>query len=141
MKFNDLLENKEFKDLIGKFFSASSKQNDNRGQDMRLELELWPDEALQGTLKTINVSHSVPCAECFQNGKCSPSCAHCAGAATTKAMRVIEIKIPAGVQDGISLRLAGQGETGDPPGDLYCVIRIRKRRVWFGRLWARLFGR
>ena len=41
--------------------------------------------------------------------------------------RKLEVKIPAGIEDGMSLRLAGEGEfgsNGGPPGDLYVYIKV-----------------
>jgi molecular chaperone DnaJ len=43
--------------------------------------------------------------------------------------RTIDLNIPAGVDDGTRLRIAGEGEIGDPaapPGDLYVVLRVRE---------------
>jgi molecular chaperone DnaJ len=55
-------------------------------------------------------------------------CPTCAGSGRVKRMRKIHIRIPAGVDDGSQLRIAGEGEPGlrgGPPGDLYIVIRVR----------------
>jgi molecular chaperone DnaJ len=57
-------------------------------------------------------------------------------------MRRIEVSIPAGVEDGQFLRIAGEGEPGrdyGPPGDLYAVVRIKKHPV-FERQGADLFS-
>jgi molecular chaperone DnaJ len=43
------------------------------------------------------------------------------------------VKIPPGVDDGSRLRLAGEGEAGDPglpSGDLYIVVRLRKHELF-----------
>ena len=55
-------------------------------------------------------------------------CAACSGTGRVKRMRRIHIRIPAGVDDGSQLRIAGEGEPGlrgGPPGDLYIVIRVK----------------
>ena len=55
-------------------------------------------------------------------------CANCHGNGKVKKHRKIHIKIPAGVDDGAQLRMAGEGEAGTrggPPGDLYIVIRVK----------------
>ncbi|GAB7386307.1 molecular chaperone DnaJ [Bacillaceae bacterium] len=55
-------------------------------------------------------------------------CAECRGTGRVKRRRKIHIKIPAGVDDGAQLRVAGEGEpgiNGGPPGDLYVVLRVK----------------
>ncbi len=39
--------------------------------------------------------------------------------------RRVEANIPAGVRDGVRVRMAGLGGTGDPPGDLYLNVRLQ----------------
>ncbi len=54
-------------------------------------------------------------------------CATCGGAGLTPAKREIALRIPAGVPDGVILRVAGEGEPGPrggPPGDLNCLIHV-----------------
>ena len=56
--------------------------------------------------------------------------------------RRIEVSIPAGVEDGQFLRIAGEGEPGEdhgPPGDLYAVVHIKKHPV-FDRQGADLYS-
>ena len=48
-------------------------------------------------------------------------------------MRRIKVKVPAGVDEGSSLRLRGEGDAGAPsapPGDLYVVIHISPHRLF-----------
>jgi molecular chaperone DnaJ len=57
-------------------------------------------------------------------------------------MRKMEVSIPAGVEDGQFLRIAGEGEPGrnhGPPGDLYTLVHIKKHPV-FERQGADLFS-
>jgi molecular chaperone DnaJ len=54
-------------------------------------------------------------------------CTTCGGSGRVKKRKKIHIKIPAGIDDGQQLRVAGQGEAGingGPPGDLYIVFRV-----------------
>jgi molecular chaperone DnaJ len=47
--------------------------------------------------------------------------------------RQVSVKIPAGVDNDMSLRVHGEGEAGDPgapPGDLYCVLRVKKHPIF-----------
>ncbi len=55
-------------------------------------------------------------------------CAECQGRGRVQRERVLEVHIPPGVDDGVQLRLAGEGEpgvAGGAPGDLYVVVHIR----------------
>jgi molecular chaperone DnaJ len=55
-------------------------------------------------------------------------CSTCGGTGKVRKRRRIHIKIPAGIDDGQQLRVAGQGEpgvNGGPPGDLYIVFHVK----------------
>ncbi|TVV09216.1 molecular chaperone DnaJ [Lactobacillus jensenii] len=55
-------------------------------------------------------------------------CATCHGTGHTDKKQTLEVKIPAGIDNGQQIRLSGQGEAGKnggPYGDLYIVFRIR----------------
>jgi molecular chaperone DnaJ len=70
------------------------------------------------------------CPRCEGAGEINPSpCEACQGKGQTREKRTLKVRIPAGVDDGSRLRLAGEGEAGDegmPAGDLYVVTRVRK---------------
>ncbi|MGE0713536.1 MAG: molecular chaperone DnaJ [Planctomycetota bacterium] len=62
-------------------------------------------------------------------------CGGCAGEGRVPRKREVTVDIPAGIEDGMRLRLAGEGEPGEagaPAGDLYLVVRIREHEL-FGR--------
>lgn len=68
------------------------------------------------------------CGKCGGTGKTiTIPCAECKGIGKIKKQRDVSLKIPAGVDTGIKLRVSGEGEAGDfggPPGDLYVVINV-----------------
>ena len=74
------------------------------------------------------------CPKCHGSGKIIPDpCRDCGGAGRTKKQKTLEVKIPAGIDEGMRLRHAGHGEpgvNGGPPGDLYVEIHIRKHAVF-----------
>ena len=74
------------------------------------------------------------CPKCHGSGKIIPEpCRDCGGAGRVKKQKTLEVKIPAGIDDGMRLRHAGHGEpgvNGGPPGDLYVEIHIRKHAVF-----------
>ena len=71
----------------------------------------------------------TPCPECNGLGhKIDKKCPDCDGVGTVRKTRTLDVKIPAGIEDGARLRLAGQGEAGQnggPSGDFYLDIRVR----------------
>ena len=57
----------------------------------------------------------------------STPCSRCKGTRKERAHDAIEVNVPPGVEDGVSLSLGGQGDAGDygaPPGDLYVLLRV-----------------
>lgn len=83
-----------------------------------------------------SVVTSSPCGSCRGYGHIIPDpCISCRGQGRVRARRDIELKIPAGVEDGLRLQLAGSGEVGfggGPNGDLYVDISIAPNQ-YFGR--------
>jgi molecular chaperone DnaJ len=70
-------------------------------------------------------------------------CKVCRGAGTVQRERTLQVAIPAGVEDGTRIRLAGEGEAGGQgaqPGDLYVHIAIRPHPM-FQRDGASIFMR
>jgi molecular chaperone DnaJ len=56
-------------------------------------------------------------------------CHHCKGEGRVNTERVLNLPIPAGVEDGTRLRVAGEGGVatrGSTPGDLYVILKIRE---------------
>lgn len=68
------------------------------------------------------------CPDCHGNGTTfSKGCKECKGTGRAPKRRVVNIKVPAGVQDGQAIRLRGEGEPGEfgsSRGDLHCYIRV-----------------
>jgi len=74
------------------------------------------------------------CPHCRGTGKViTDPCSPCHGQGKIKRQKTLEIKIPAGIDDGMRIRSTGNGEpgtNGGPPGDLYIEIRIQKHDVF-----------
>ena len=67
----------------------------------------------------------------------------CSGAGRVSETRTLSVNIPAGIEDGTRIRLAGEGEAGlrgGPPGDLYIFLSI-KPHAFFQRDGADIFCR
>jgi molecular chaperone DnaJ len=69
------------------------------------------------------------CGNCRGEGKViDEPCTNCRGGGLVQRTRKISVKVPAGVDDGSRLRIAGEGEAGERggmPGDLYVVVHIK----------------
>ncbi len=72
---------------------------------------------------------SGPCAYCHGQGESAKnSCSKCHGEGVVRKRKEIEVKIPAGIEEGMRLRVAGEGEIGDgggPAGDLYVILHVK----------------
>ena len=92
-------------DIFGSFFGGGFQQDPNRprkGADLETEITLTFDEAVKGTSRKFQSEYSKD--------------------------KNIEVKIPAGIGHGDSLRMAGRGEpgkNGGPAGDLYVHIYVK----------------
>lgn len=74
------------------------------------------------------------CPTCNGMGKTiKDPCIKCHGVGRVKHNKTLEVKIPAGIDDGMRIRSSGNGEpgaNGGPPGDLYVEIHIRPHPVF-----------
>ena len=74
------------------------------------------------------------CPTCGGTGRVIKNpCQVCYGAGTVQGERQLQVSIPAGVEDGTRIRLAGEGEAGPqgaPPGDLYVHVGIRPHEIF-----------
>jgi molecular chaperone DnaJ len=83
-----------------------------------------------------------PCPRCMGEGQINKSpCKECRGEARVRAERLLSVKIPAGIEDGMQLRLTGEGAgglNGGPSGDLYVVVHVAEHAM-FARTGSDLY--
>jgi molecular chaperone DnaJ len=127
-----------------------------KGKDAQLKIPGWDDcETCHGTgakpgtsAKTCTTCHGSghvqmrqgffsvqqTCPHCRGSGKIIPDpCNTCHGQGKIKKQKTLEVKIPAGIDDGMRIRSTGNGEpgtNGGPPGDLFIEIRIKKHDIF-----------
>jgi molecular chaperone DnaJ len=74
------------------------------------------------------------CPSCQGSGQViERPCRSCGGAGRVQKEKTLQVNIPAGVEDGMRIRLAGKGEAGlrgGPPGDLYLFLTIAAHRFF-----------
>ncbi len=158
-----------FDDVFGDIFGGRGGRSQAfRGSDLRYDLDLTLEEAVQGTTVKIKIPTHVTCRSCEGSGakpgttpttcttcggqgqvrmqqgffsiqqtcpRCKGSgkivtdpCGACHGQGRVRETKTLSVKIPAGVDSGDRIRLAGEGEAGEhggPPGDLYVQIRVK----------------
>ncbi|HZO88601.1 MAG TPA: molecular chaperone DnaJ [Chthonomonadaceae bacterium] len=91
---------------------------------------------IQFTQNTIlGTFHSTQtCTRCHGTGRVITSpCATCSGSGRVRKIRERPVKVPAGVDTGMRLRLIGEGDAGErggPAGDLYLVIYVRDHEIF-----------
>jgi molecular chaperone DnaJ len=127
-----------------------------RGKDTQIRIPSWDTcETCKGsgakpgtspkTCGTCNGSGTVhmrqgffsiqqTCPHCHGTGKIIPEpCSSCNGAGKIKKQKTLEVKIPAGINEGMRIRSAGNGEpgtNGGPSGDLYIEIRVKQHDIF-----------
>ncbi len=93
------------------------------------EVKRRQQSPLFGTIVT-----ATPCPACNGTGEVIPSpCQKCRGRKYVRVTRKINVKIPAGVDEGTRIRLAGEGEAGQlggPPGNLYVVVSVEPHKFF-----------
>lgn len=81
-----------------------------------------------------NVMTTRPCQVCQGTGEViEDPCTKCNGEGRVRARRDITVNIPAGIADGMRVRMASQGEVGPgggPAGDLYVEVATRPHQVF-----------
>jgi len=74
------------------------------------------------------------CPHCHGAGKVIPEpCSACHGQGKIKKNKTLEVKIPPGINEGMRIRSAGNGEpgmNGGPAGDLYIEIRMKQHEIF-----------
>ena len=92
-----------FDDILGNLFGFGNARRPRRGADYQVAVTVTFEEAIFGTTKTVD-----------NNGT------------------NLKVKIPAGIDDGMSIRLRGKGgpapEGGTEPGDLYVRVRVKPHK-------------
>jgi molecular chaperone DnaJ len=113
--------------------SFSRRAQPRRGQDMETTVEVTLEEAYSGTQRTLSLQVEEPCAACRGTGRIQNlPCSVCRGAGVVANIKRLEVKIPAGVNTGSRVRVAGKGQPGygGASGDLYLNIRVRPHATY-----------
>jgi DnaJ-class molecular chaperone len=132
----------DFGDIFDSFFRGRSRPWSEagargfavQGEDLETDVRLTLREVLTGVSRRLALSQSIPCTACGGTGRLrGRPCSSCTGTGSQAETRTIDVKIPAGVQDGTRVRVAGKGHpgiNGGKPGDLYLHVHVESDRVF-----------
>lgn len=77
---------------------------------------------------------ATTCSRCQGEGRViTEPCPQCRGIGNEKRQRTIQVKIPAGVDDGSRIRISGEGNVGargGSPGDLYITVSVQPHELF-----------
>jgi len=101
----------------------------DRGGDVEAAIELSLEEAFAGVSRALSLELDEPCPTCGGAGHVNRKpCPQCHGGGWAKSRRNLEVKIPAGVDTGSRIRVAGEGAGGTgrgARGDIYLKVTVR----------------
>src|SRR5215217_1969916 len=122
-----------YSDVFENLFGGRGRGGSTRGfavqgEDLETEAALPIREVMTGVTKRLNLREPVTCPTCqgSRQVKGRP-CPSCLGSGSVLESKTIEVRIPAGVQDGTRVRVAGKGQAGmngGKRGDLYLHVTI-----------------
>lgn len=99
------------------------------GDNIEQPVEITLQEAYMGGVRTFNIQSTEPCSTCQGTGEVANKiCSTCNGQGAVPHNKKIQVKIPAGVDTGAKIRVAGEGQPGiggGQRGDLFLVISVK----------------
>ncbi|MBV0892125.1 molecular chaperone DnaJ [Paracoccus sp. Z118] len=124
--------------------SVACGECDGTGAEGAVEPATCPTCAGMGKVRASQGFFTVErtCPTCNGQGQIVKNpCTACGGAGRVEKQRALSVNIPAGVETGTRIRLAGEGEAGlrgGPPGDLYIFVEVREHPIFMrdGRMLA-----
>ncbi len=116
----------------GRAHAYTRRTRPMRGRNIETPIEITLEEAFHGTTRTISLQSEEPCPACQGTGFIqNVPCSSCQGTGMTPSIKRLEVKIPAGVNTGSRVRIAGKGTpgyNGGASGDLYLLVSVRVHR-------------
>jgi len=104
------------------------------GDNIEQPVEVTLQEAYLGGMRTFNIQSTEACPICQGTGEAlGRTCTSCGGQGMLPRNKRIQVKIPAGVDNGSKIRVAGEGQPGiggGPRGDLFLVISVKPDLVY-----------
>jgi DnaJ-class molecular chaperone len=109
--------------------SSSYNLRKRAGDNIEQPVEVTLQEAYAGGSRTFSIQSTEECPQCKGTGEVGGKiCPNCNGQGSLPRNKRIQVKIPAGVDNGSKIRVAGEGQPGiggGPRGDLFLVISVK----------------
>ena len=109
--------------------SRATTLRPQRGEDAEVPIEISFNEAFQGTKRQIQLQVSEPCPTCGGSGEVrGQECPTCDGTGFVRRTKTLEVNIPAGIDTGKRVRMAGQGGpglNGGSAGDVNLIVTVK----------------
>ena len=137
-----------FGDIFDMFFGngggprsgGARRRGPERGADLRYNLTITSDCHGTGTVQSVQntpfgrMVNQHPCSRCGGTGQIIKTpCKTCGGKGVKSVRSKVEVKIPAGVDSGNRIRVAGEGDAGvrgGSTGDLYVYITVKPHKFF-----------
>lgn len=117
-----------FSDILEGFWKGAPKKNaPKKGADITIDVEVNPEEALNGTIKQVNIMYVSTCPKCTES--VDKSCPLCGGTTQVPRHEKVKVKIPPRVKTGTKIRIKGEGnkgKNGGENGDLFLIMKVKK---------------
>lgn len=117
-------------DRFGPVVGGEAPAAGRRGEDVHVAVELSFAETAQGASLAISVPRFSPCGACGAAGLAGGyACTMCQGRGARRAIDVVRVTVPAGVDSGTEIRVRDEGSAGPfggPRGDLVVSTRVRE---------------
>ena len=125
-----------FGDIFGDFFGGGRRGGDARrngprqGANLRAGVRITFDDAIRGVEKELEITLKEECKTCNGSGQIIRNkCTDCSGTGYIKVRKRIKVPIPAGIDNGQSVRIREKGEpgiNGGPRGDLLVNVTVSR---------------
>ncbi len=116
--------------IFGSMFREQARSRGRRrGADIEQPIEISLEEAFHGTTRTLQFAGQEPCFTCGGSGEIAGAACHvCQGSGLMQKTKRLEVTVPAGVDTGSRVRIAGEGHpgtSGGKQGSLYLIVSVK----------------
>ena len=109
-------------------FARGTNTRPQHGEDLEQPIEVTLEEAFQGSTRQLQIQSAEVCTFCNGTGlRAGQRCTMCNGRGVVPRQKRLEVRIPAGVDEGTRVKVPGEGGPGvsnGPRGDLLLKVHV-----------------